>query len=102
MHVPNAGRRASPRATSGPRGAWPLLIAIPLDAAGLYLTLAALHLIPEAWPAAERSSWVLLATAVALFALARAIALMALRRLLRWRCASDAWSKMISQGSRSR
>ena len=102
MPVRDTARRRSSQATSGPRGAWSLLIAIPLDAVGLYLTLAALHLIPEAWPAAERPSWALLATAVALFALARAIALTTLRRLLRWRAASDAWSKMVSQGSRGR
>lgn len=102
MRVPNARRRASSRAALAQHGAWSLLIAIPLDAVGLYLTLAALHLIPTAWPAAERSSWVLLAAAVVLFALARAIALTTLRRLLRWRAASDAWSKMVSQGSRSR
>jgi hypothetical protein len=102
MPVPNASRRASKRASPGPRGTWSLLIAIPLDAAGLYLVLAALHLIPEAWPAAERSSFVLLALAVGLFALARAIALMTLRRLLRWRAASDAWSKMVSNGPRTR
>jgi len=102
MFVPKSSRRASRRSIPGPRGTWSLLIAIPLDAVGLYLVLAALHLIPEAWPAAERPSWALLATAVGLFALARAIALMTLRRLLRWRAASDGWSKMVSQGPRTR
>ena len=94
----------TPRARRGrgsPRGIWSLLVAIPLDAAGLYLVLAALHLIPDAWPAAERSTWTLLAAAVGLFALARAIALVALRSLLRWRSASDAWSKIASQGPRT-
>lgn len=95
-------RRRSARRRHGPRAAWSLLIAIPLDAAGLYLALAALHLIPEAWPAAEHSSWVLAAAAVALFASARAIALVALRRLVRWRAASDAWSKLVSHGPRTR
>ena len=102
MSIANASRRSSRRATPGPRGTWFLLIAIPLDAAGLYLVFAALHFIPDAWPAAERPSWALLATAVGLFALARAIALMTLRRLLRWRAASDAWSKMVSHGPRTR
>ena len=102
MSAPGANPRASKQASAAPRGVWSLLVAIPLDAAGLYLVLAALHLLPEAWPAAALSSWMLLATAVGLFALARAIALMTLRRLLRWRVAADAWSKMISQGPRAR
>ena len=95
----NTGRRAA-RATHGPRGAWSLLVAIPLDAAGLYLVLAALHLVPEAWPAAASAPWILVCAAVALFAAARAIALMTLRRLLRLRAASDGWSKVVSQRSR--
>lgn len=94
--------RFDPRRRGGPRGAWSLLVAIPLDALGLYLVLAALHLVPEAWPAAEKPTWTLLAAAVGLFALARAIALVALRSLLRWRAASDAWSKIASQGPRTR
>jgi hypothetical protein len=85
------------RGQDAPRGTWSLLLAIPIDVAGLYLVLAALHLIPDAWPAAETPTWTLLATAVGLFALARAIALLALRSLLRWRAASDAWSKIASQ-----
>jgi len=88
----------SRRRGGAPRGTWSLLLAIPLDVAGLYLVLAALHLVPDAWPAAETPTWALLATAVGLFALARAIALLALRSLLRWRAASDAWSKIASQG----
>jgi hypothetical protein len=93
-------RRA--RHGSAPRGAWSLLLAIPLDVVGLYLVLAALHFIPDAWPAAETPTWTLLATAVGLFALARAIALMALRSLLRWGKTSDAWNKIASQGPHSR
>ena len=85
------------RTSHGPRGgAWPLLVAIPLDVAGLYLVLAALHLVPDAWPGPERSSWALLAAAVGLFAAARAIALVALGRLVRWRAASEAWSRLVS------
>jgi hypothetical protein len=95
-------RRTVRRNTEAPRGAWSLLLAIPLDVAGLYLVLAALHFIPEAWPGAERPTWILIATAVGLFALARAIALLALRSLLRWRAASDAWSKIASQGPHTR
>jgi hypothetical protein len=97
-HKPRSRRRGS----GAPRGTWSLLLAIPLDVAGLYLVLAALHLIPDAWPAPETPTWTLLATAVALFALARAIALLALRSLLRWRAASDAWSKIASQGPHTR
>ena len=95
-------RHMGRRGTEAPRGAWSLLLAIPLDVAGLYLVLAALHFIPEAWPAAETPTWMLLATAVGLFALARTIALLALRSLLRWRAASDGWSKVASQRPRTR
>lgn len=80
----------------GPSGAWSLWVVIPLDALGLYLTLAALGLIPSSWPAPHLATWVTLTGAVALFALARAIALLALRRLLRWRLSSDAWSKIAA------
>ena len=86
----------------GPRGAWSLLVAIPLDAAGLYLVLAAMHLLPDAWPAAEEPASTLLALAACLFAAARAIALVTLRRLLTWRAASDAWSKIVSSGRPTR
>ena len=89
--------RSARRGRAAPRGTWSLLLAIPLDVAGLYLVLAALHLVPDAWPAAETPTWTLVAMAVALFALARAIALLALRSLIRWRAASDAWSKLASQ-----
>lgn len=99
---PARNSRRSARKSHGPRATWSLALAIPLDVAGLYLALAALHLIPQAWPAAEHSSWVLAAAAVALFAAARAIALVALRRLVRWRAASDAWSKFVSQGPHTR
>ena len=95
-------RSAARRPSHGPRATWSLLIAIPLDAGGLYLALAALHLIPQAWPAAEHSSWILAGAAVALFASARAIALVALRRLVHWRAASDAWSKLVSNGPHTR
>ena len=94
--------RFTRRYRDGPRGAWSLIVAIPLDAAGLYLVLAALHLLPNAWPAAEKPTLTLLALAACLFAAARAIALVALRRLLRWRAASDAWSKIVSQGPHTR
>ncbi len=85
----------TPRA-HGPSGAWSLWVVIPLDALGLYFVLAALELIPSSWPAPHLAPWVTLAGAVALFALARAIALVALRRLLRWRIASDAWRKIAA------
>jgi len=71
-------------------------VVVPLDALGLYLVLAALELIPSSWPTPHLAPWVTLASAVAFFALARAIALIALRRLLRWRIASDAWSKAVA------
>jgi hypothetical protein len=80
----------------GPAGAWSLWIVIPLDAIGLYLTLAALDFIPHGWPTPRMSAWVTLGAAIALFSLARAIALLALRRLLNWRIASDSWSKLAS------
>ena len=89
-------RRSRRRGQAAPRGTWSLLLAIPLDVAGLYLVLAALHLVPDAWPAAETPTWTLVAMAVGLFALARAIALVALRSLIRWRSASHAWSKLAS------
>ncbi len=79
----------------GPAGAWTLWIAIPLDAAGLYLVLACLDLLPVAWPTPHAHGWVLIAAAVALFAAARAIALVALRGLLKWRIASDSWSRLV-------
>ena len=97
-----APRRPARRGRAAPRGTWSLLLAIPLDIAGLYLVLAALHLVPDAWPAAETPTWTLVAMAVALFALARAIALLALRSLIRWRAASDAWSKLASQRPHTR
>jgi len=80
----------------GPSGAWSLWVVIPLDALGLYLVLAALELIPPSWPAPHLAAWATLTGAVVLFALARAIALLALRRLLRWRLASDAWSRIAA------
>jgi len=80
----------------GPSGAWSLWVVIPLDALGLYLVLAALGLIPSNWPAPHFTAWVTLTGAVAIFALARTIALFALRRLLRWRIRSDAWSKVAA------
>lgn len=87
-------RRSAPR--HGPSGAWSLWVVIPLDVMGLYLALAALEIIPPNWPAPHLAAWATLTGAVALFALARAIALLALRRLLRWRLASDAWRKMAT------
>lgn len=95
-------QRARRRRSHGPRSAWSLLVAIPLDIAALYLVLAALHLVPDAWPAAEHSRWALLAAAVALFAAARAIALLALHRLVRWRAASEAWSRLVTQRPHTR
>lgn len=88
------------QATRGPSGSCRLWIAIPLDVAGLYLLLAGLHVIPQAWPAPDLSIWILLGAAIVLFALARAVALIALRGLLRWRLASDSWSKIVSHRSR--
>jgi len=87
---------ASPRKQRGPSGAWSLWIVIPLDALGLYLVLAALNWIPRSWPAPPIDTWTTLTGAVALFALARAIALLALRRLLHWRVASDSWRKIAA------
>lgn len=84
------------RRRHGPSGAWSLWIVIPLDALGLYLVLAALNWIPHGWPAPQVAPWTTLATAVALFALARAIALLALRRLLHWRIASESWRKIAA------
>ena len=80
----------------GPSGAWSLWIVIPLDALGLYLVLAALNWIPRGWPAPHVDPWTTLTAAVALFALARAIALLALRRLLHWRIASESWRKIAA------
>lgn len=85
---------APERPVHGPAGAWSLWVVIPLDALGLYLTLAALDFIPHGWPTPRASVWVTLGAAIGLFSLARAIALVALRRLLNWRIASDSWSKM--------
>lgn len=83
-----------PQRTHGPSGAWSLWIVIPLDALGLYLVLAALEMIPAGWPAPHIAAWITLTSAVVLFALARAIALLALRHLVRWRLASEAWRKI--------
>jgi hypothetical protein len=80
----------------GPAGAWSLWIVIPLDALGLYLILAAFDLIPRHWPSPHLAAGLTIANAVLVFALARAIALIALRRLLRWRHASDAWSRIAA------
>jgi len=77
---------------------WSLLAAVPLDAAGLYLALSAFHLVPSGWPAAELPSSTLFAAAAVSFALARAIALIALRHLLRWRSASNDWSRRVVRG----
>ncbi len=84
------------RRRHGPSGAWSLWIVIPLDALGLYLVLAALDWIPPGWPAPQVDPWTTLTTAVALFALARTIALLALRRLLHWRIASESWRKITA------
>ncbi len=89
----NPSTPAPEHPTHGPSGAWSLWVVIPLDAIGLYLTLAALDFIPHGWPTPRMSVWVTLGAAIALFSLARAIALLALRRLLNWRIASDSWSK---------
>jgi hypothetical protein len=86
----------------GPRALWSLLAAVPLDAAGLYLVLSALHLVPTGWPAADAPSSALLAAAVALLALARVIALIAVRHLLRWRAASDEWSRTVVRDPHAR
>lgn len=91
------GARPLP-AHDGPRALWSLLAAVPLDAAGLYLVLSGLHLLPEGWPAAGAPSGALLAAAAVLFALARLIALIAVRHLLRWRAASDEWSRTVVRG----
>jgi hypothetical protein len=77
---------------------WSLLAAVPLDAAGLYLTLSAFHLVPSGWPGAELPSSTLFAAAAVSFALARVIALIALRHLLRWRAASNDWSRRVVRG----
>lgn len=84
------------RQAHGPSGVWSLWIVIPLDALGLYLILAALDFIPQGWPTPRLSPWIMLAAAIALFALARAIALLALRHLLRWRIASDSWRRIAA------
>jgi hypothetical protein len=87
---------APQRPIHGPSGAWSLSVVIPIDAVGLYLTLAALDFIPHGWPTPRMSVWVTLGAAIALFSMARAIALLALRRLLNWRIASDSWSRIAN------
>ncbi len=89
----------APRPARGSTGSCRLWIAIPLDVAGLYLLLAGLHVIPQAWPAPDWAAWLLVAAAAVLFALARAVALIALRGLMRWRLASDSWSRMVTHRS---
>jgi hypothetical protein len=84
------------RKRHGPSGAWSLWIVIPLDVIGLSLVLAALNWIPRSWPAPPIDAWMTLTAAVALFALARAVALIALRRLLHWRVASDSWRRVAA------
>jgi len=91
------------RPPHGPAGAWSLWVVIPLDAIGLYLTLAALDFIPHGWPTPRASVWVTLGAAIGVFSLARAIALLVLRRLLNLRIASDSWRKVAgSQRTRVR
>jgi len=90
------------RAFSGPGGLWPLLAAVPLDLGGFYLALSALHVVPAGWPAADLSTATLVTAATGLFAAARAIALIALRHLLHWRAASNAWSRAAVRDPQSR
>lgn len=90
------GTPASQSLSHGPSWIWTLAIAIPFDIAGLYLTLAAVHLLPKAWPVPAMSDGVIIVVAVLLFAVARVLVVIGVRRVVRWRDTSAAWRRLTT------